>query len=376
MGRVTIQQVAKAANVSPSTVSNLLNGRTERMVPATRERIEAAIAELGYRPNRAARQLRTGRTQTVGLIVPSVGNPFWGAFARELEVAALAVGCSVLLCNSERDPERERRYVEELWEDGVRGIVLCSSLPTLDHLADVVARGLRLVTFDRPAQPGDPDSVVSVSIDNHVGGFLAGSHLTSLGHERLTFVSGSLASVNRTGRFRGFCTALEAVDLDPTAMPLWTGFEDTPFGDVEAAEVGRRAAHALFSGTEEPPTGVVAINDMTALGFCRGLRDQGLRVGSDVSVVGFDDIILADLYDPPLTTIRQPIARMAALALGEVLDDGDREPGRSVLLRPELVVRESSAPPPVGGVPERRTAEVRASDLRASDVSTTDGAVR
>lgn len=345
MARVTIQQVAKAAGVSPSTVSNLLNGRTDRMVPATRDRIERTIADLGYRPNRAARQLRTGRTQTVGLIVPSVGNPFWGAFARELEIAALDVGCSVLLCNSERDPERERRYVEELLEDGVRGIVLCSSLPSLDHLADIISRGLRLVTFDRPAQPGDPDSVVSVSIDNHVGGFLATTHLTELGHERLSFVSGSLAPINRVGRFRGFCTALESVDLDPSAMPMWTGDESTPFGDVEAADLGRRAAHALFSGATEPPTGVVAVNDMTALGFCRGLRDQGLRVGQDVSVVGFDDIILADLYDPPLTTVRQPIARMASLALSEVLADGEQEPGRSVLLRPELVVRESSAAP-------------------------------
>ena len=136
MARVTIQQVAKAAGVSPSTVSNLLNGRSDRMVPATRDRIDQAIAELGYRPNRAARQLRNGHTQTIGLIVPSVGNPFWGAFARELEIAALDVGCSVLLCNSERDPERERRYVEELWEDGVRGIVLCTSLPSLDHVSD------------------------------------------------------------------------------------------------------------------------------------------------------------------------------------------------------------------------------------------------
>ncbi|GAB4086304.1 LacI family DNA-binding transcriptional regulator [Myceligenerans cantabricum] len=345
MARVTIQQVAAAAGVSPSTVSNLLNGRTNRMVPATKERIDRAIADLGYRPNRAARQLRTGRTETIGLIVPSVGNPFWGAFARELEVAALAVGCNVLLCNSERDPSRERRYVEELWEDGVRGIVLCSSLPNLDHLADIVQRGLRLVTFDRPAQPGDPEQVVSVSIDNHVGGFLATSHLTDLGHERLAFVSGSLASVNRTGRFRGFCSALEAADLDLAAMPTWTAGNTAAFGDVEAAQVGRQAAHDLFSTAGETPTGVVAVNDMTALGFCRGLRDQGLRVGRDVSVVGFDDIVLADLYDPPLTSVRQPIARMAKLSLGEVLDEGDHETGRSVLLRPELVVRESTAAP-------------------------------
>lgn len=347
MAQVTIHQVAKAAGVSPSTVSNFLNGRTNRMVPATRERISKTIAELGYRPNRAARQLRTGRTRRIGLIVPSVANPFWGAFAREVEVAALEVGCSVLLCNSEREPERERHYVEELWDDGVRGIVLCTSLPSLDHFADLIERGLHLVAFDRPAQPDDPPSVVSISIDNSVGGFLATTHLIELGHRRLTFVSGSLRSLNRAGRYSGFRMALEAAGLDIQTMPTWNDeVGSDPFGDVAAAEVGRRAAHALFSGETAPPTGVVAINDMTALGFCRGLRDLGLHVGTDVSVIGFDDIVLADLYDPPLTTVRQPIAELARLAIAEAISTGaGGTSGHSVLLRPELIVRQSTAPP-------------------------------
>ncbi|WP_396667527.1 LacI family DNA-binding transcriptional regulator [Microbacterium sp. R86528] len=348
MAKVTIQQVAKAAGVSPSTVSNVLNGRSDRMVQATRERIDKAIAELGYRPNRAARQLRNGRTQTIGLVVPSVGNPFWGAFAREIELAAVAAGSSVLLCNSERDPDRERRYVEELWEDGVRGIILCTSLASLDYISNVIDEGLQLVTFDRPAQPGDPESVVSVSIDNHVGGYLAASHLLELGHTQIAFVSGSIQSVNRAARYRGFCSAIEEAGLDVSDMPMWTGFETLPFGDVEAAEVGRKAAHDLFTGDAARPTAVVAINDMTALGFCRGLRDLGLKVGEDVSIIGFDDIVLADLYDPPLTSIRQPIKRMATLAMEEaVSQDGGAgsEVGRSVLLRPQLVVRESTRPP-------------------------------
>lgn len=349
MSRVTIQQVAREAEVSASTVSNFLNGRMDRMVPATRERIERTIAKLGYRPNRAARQLRTGRTQTIGLIVPSVANPFWGAFAHELEVAALAVGCSVLLCNSERVAEREREYVQELWDNGVRGIVLCTSLPSLDHLTDLIEQGLQLVTFDRPAQPNDPSSVISISINNVVGGFLSATHLIELGHRRLSFIAGSLASVNRAGRYRGFVSALEAAGLDIEDMPVWAGRDVDPFGDVSAADVGRDAAKSLFSGDTEPPTAVVAINDMTALGFCRGLRDLGLTVGKDVSVVGFDDIVLADLYDPPLTSVRQPLAQMAKLAVTEAISQDTRqlgEPGRSVLLQPQLIVRESTAPPP------------------------------
>ncbi|MGZ0711900.1 LacI family DNA-binding transcriptional regulator (plasmid) [Coraliomargarita sp. W4R53] len=329
-------------------MSNVLNGRSNRMVPATRERIDKAIAELGYRPNRAARQLRNGKTQTLGLVVPSVANPFWGAFAREIEVAAVAAGSSVLLCNSERNPDRERRYVEELWEDGVRGIILCTSLSSLDYISHVIDEGLQLVTFDRPAQPGDPESVVSISIDNHVGGYLAASHLLELGHTKLAFVSASIQSVNRAARYRGFCAAIEEAGLNVGDMPVWAGTEGLPFGDGDAAEVGRQAAHDLFSGEAERPTAIVAINDITALGFCRGLRDLGLKVGEDVSVIGFDDIILADLYDPPLTTIRQPIERMAALAMEEaVSQDGGAGggEGRSVLLRPQLIVRESTRAP-------------------------------
>lgn len=349
MGRVTIQQVAQEAEVSASTVSNYLNGRMERMVPATRARVERTIEKLGYRPNRAARQLRTGQTQTIGLIVPSVANPFWGSFAHELEVAALALGCSVLLCNSERVAEREREYVEELWNNGARGIILCTSLPSLDHLTDLVEQGLQLVTVDRTAQPNDPPSVISISINNVVGGFVATNHLLELGHRRISFVAGSLASVNRKGRYRGFINALEEAGLDAKNMPSWSGHEETSFADVSAADVGRRAAHSLFSGDMEPPTGIVALNDMTALGFCRGLRDLGLTVGKDVSVVGFDDIILADLYDPPLTTVRQPLTQMAKLAVMEAISksNGDpNEPGRSVLLQPQLIVRESSMLPP------------------------------
>lgn len=347
MSEVTIQQVAKAAKVSPSTVSNVLNGRANRMLPETRRRVESAINQLGYRPNRAARQLRTGRTQTIGLVVPSVGNPFWGAFARHVESAALAEGYHVLLCNSERDPQRESQYVDELWSDGVTGVVLCSSLPSLEHMAPLMKRGLHLVAFDRGAQADDPEGLVSISIDNAVGAQLATSHLLDLGHRRLAFVSGALRSVNRKDRYRGFTTAIELAGVDPSDAIVWPGATAEAFGDVEAAELGRTAARDLLS-SDNPPTGLVAVNDMCALGVCRGIRDAGSEVGRDVSVVGFDDIVLADLYDPPLTTIRQPIRDMAAAAVAELrarIESPEVRQGRSLLLRPELVVRQSTAPP-------------------------------
>ncbi|MBF8188164.1 LacI family DNA-binding transcriptional regulator [Nonomuraea sp. K274] len=350
MSSVTIHQVAKAAGVSPSTVSNFLNGRPGRMLPETRARVEEAIRNLGYRPNRAARQLRTGRVQVIGLVVPSVANPFWGSFALHLEGAALAHGFRVLLCNSARDPDRERGYIEELWADGIRGVVLCSSLPSLDHVLPLVDQGLNLVAFDRTAQAGDPPSMVNISVDNMIGSQLATGHLLDLGHRRLAFVSGSLRSINRRSRFRGFREALETADVDPDTAIVWTGAPEDKYGDqygdLDAAGLGRTAAAELLAA-DDPPTAVVAINDMCALGVSAGIRDAGLRVGEDVSVVGFDDIVLADLAAPPLTTIRQPLADMAAAAFAHLRDavEGDGPvTGRSLLIRPELVIRESTGP--------------------------------
>jgi len=351
---VTIHQVAAEAGVSPSTVSNVLNGRSERMLPQTRERVEEAIARLGYRPNGPARQLRTGRSQVLGLVVPSVANPFWGTFARHLEAAALQAGYRVLLCNSERDPARERDYLEELWADGVRGVVLCSSLPSLEHVLPLVERGLTLIAFDRTAQAGDPPSLVNISVDNAVGAELATRHLLQLGHRRLAFVSGSLRSVNRRARFRGFEAALEEFGLTADDTLVWSGAAEEHYGDLDFPDLGRRAARELLT-SGRPPTAIVAINDMCALGITAGARDAGLQVGTDLSVVGFDDIVLADLATPPLTTIRQPLPAMADAAFAHLRAGVERGGGRtnggatsggSLLLRPELVVRGSTGPVP------------------------------
>lgn len=344
---VTIYQVAEAAGVSPSTVSNVLNGRDGRMLPQTRKRVEQAMADLGYHPNRAARQLRTGRSGAIGLIVPSVANPFWGAFARHLEAAALSHGYHVLLCNSERDPARERAYVDELWADGLRGIVLCTSLPSLDHLADKVAQGLSLVAFDRTTQVGDPDSVVNVSIDNVVGAQLATRHLVELGHRRIAFVSGSLGSINRRERHRGFLEAARTAGLTEAEATTWSGGDD--YADLDAAELGRAAIGELLAlPARRRPTAVLTINDMAALGACAGIRDAGLTVGEDVSVIGFDDIVLAELTTPALTTVRQPLEEMAKTAF-EHLHKGLRDgtgTGASLLVRPDLVVRQTTGPAP------------------------------
>lgn len=266
--------------------------------------------------------------------------------------AAITSGYTVLLGNADRDPAKELRYIEQLWDAGVRSIVLGTSLPTLSHLEPIIERGLRLVTFDRPIQPQDPSCVVSISVDNHLGGFMAAAHLTGLGHRKLPFVAGSLHSLNRAARYNGFCAALRAADIDPEEMPIWQSREVAPTNFAEAAAVGRTAILDLLS-SDRPPTAIVAVNDMTALGAFGGIRELGLRVGHDVSVVGFDDIVLAQVSHPPLTTIRAALGR-ARPAIREVLTEkaGEATPGQSILLRPELVVRDSTHAPAQAATPD------------------------
>lgn len=335
---VTIRDVASAAKVSPSTVSNLLNGRDGRMRKRTRQRVERAIDELGYRPSRVARQLRTGRAELVGLVVPSVANPFWGGFARVLEAEALSHGLQVLLCNSERDPDRERSYVDELWASGVRAVVLATSLPSLDHLEAVMSKGLSLVAFDRERQPRDPEGLRSISVDNFEGGRIATQHLIDLGHERIGFLSGAIATVSRKRRLAGYRQALEDAGLAYAPGLVWAD-ESAGFGDVVSAQLGHDGMAALLR-EKRPPTAVVTINDMYAMGACSALRDAGTPA-PEVSVVGFDDLVLAPLFNPPLTTVRQPLEEMARFAM-DVIRGDTTEPPPQTILAPTLIVRGST----------------------------------
>ncbi|GIV78573.1 MAG: LacI family transcriptional regulator [Litorilinea sp.] len=345
--KVTIVDVARLANVSVSTVSNLLNGRDERMRPSTRDRILAAIRELGYTPNQAARQLKTGQASILGLIVPSVANPFYGVFAREVEKAALALDYQVLLGNSERDPERERIYAEALWSQGVRGLIFGSSLVAFTHLHDLIQRGLRVMAFDRPGQAADQVPIDSIGVDNVQAARLATKHLLALGHRRIGFLSGPIRTVSRMDRLAGYRSALEEAGIPYDPQLVWQGAEPDNFGDSEAMELGRQGAHALLSLTD-PPTALVTVNDMYAFGAYAGARDLGRHIPEDLSVVGFDDIMLCQVVEPPLTTIRQPVAEIARMAVqrlvGRLQNEVDEEPGH-ITLPSQLVVRASTAPP-------------------------------
>lgn len=346
--RPRISDVASLAGTSVSTVSNLLNGRSDRMSPETVRRVEAAIGELGYRPHWAARQLKTGIVPIIGLLVPSVSNPSHGDMARAIEVAAEARNLQVVLGNTLRDPEREQRYTANLLDLGIRGVIVASSPFDLDHFNDLIERGLRIVALDLgAAHNGVEIGIDSVSVDNRMAGYLVTRHLIDLGHTRIGYISGSTATVSRQERQGGYLDALAeaGISFDPAlvaATPAAFGFDDT-----NAADHGHAAATQLLA-LPRRPTGIVGFNDMHALGAYAAVRDLGLSVPEDISVVGIDDILLGSLIWPGLTTVHQPIDALGEAAVdllsGRLGDDADGE-ARHILLKPHLVQRASAGPP-------------------------------
>lgn len=344
--KVTISDVARKASVSASTVSNFLNDRQGQMRPSTQERIEQAIAELGYKPNQAARQLKTGYVPVLGLIVPSVANPFYGVFARYVEDAALELGFKVFLGNSERNPERERSYADELWSYGVRGIILGSSLTSLAHLNSLIEQGLSVMVFDRPGQRTHNVPVDSISVDNVSAARLATRHLLALGHRRIGLISGPIKTVNRMDRLEGYRLALSEAGIEPDSALVWEGIpSSTQFGDAEAVELGRVGTQQLLNSVD-PPTAIFAINDMYAFGAYAGAQDLGFSVPGDVSVIGFDDIVLAEVVQPPLTTVKQPIREITRIAVERMVGrvQGTRTgPVEHQSLPADLIVRASTA---------------------------------
>ncbi|WP_421723079.1 LacI family DNA-binding transcriptional regulator [Bauldia sp.] len=280
-----------------------------------------------------------------------MANPFWGMVSHRVERAALARGYGVLVCNAERDAEVETHYAESMLSSSVRGVIFGSSPVSFNHLRHLVDRGLRVAAFDRRSRGATGVVACSVSVNQEMGGQFAGRHLIGLGHKRIGFVSGPIRTTSRIGRLDGLRQALEKAGLELAPHHIWQGATQSAFGDAEGAELGRIAVRELLA-TADPPTAIFTANDMYALGAYAGARDIGASVPEDLSIVGFDDIVFSDIMQPALTTIRQPVERMADIIVralihsleGDTRDDMET-PEPHTGITPELVVRASTAPP-------------------------------
>jgi LacI family transcriptional regulator len=333
---VSVVDVAALAGVSLGTVSNVLN-RPERVAPATRDRVMAAIRELGFVRNEAARQLRAGHSRTIGLVVLDVGNPFFTDIARGVEATASKSGLSVVLCNSNDDTARELHHLGHLQEQRAFGILI-TPIGTKNPAIDAVRRrGTPVVLVDR----GSSRRECSVSVNDRVGGELAVGHLIENGHRRIGFVGGPLAIKQVSERLEGARAAMRAAGLRSDALVVI----ETPRLDVAAGRATGERIAALPA--RRRPTAVFCANDLLALGLLQDSTRRKLAVPGTIAIVGYDDIEFAAAAAVPLTSVRQPREQLGRAAMDLLLEeatDPDGHQHRQVVFEPELVMRESTAP--------------------------------
>jgi LacI family transcriptional regulator len=329
-----IINVAKRAGVSLGTVSNVLN-RPERVAPATRERVLQAIEELGFVRNEAARQLRAGRSRTIGLLVLDIGNPFFTDLAAGVETAAAKASLSVILCNSSNNPDRENHYLSLLQEQRAYGILITPVSTRNPRIGEIRQHGTPTVLVDR----GAPRRQCSVAVEDVVGGEIAASHLLDLGHTRIAFVGGPLKINQVADRLTGARRAVRTAGLDDDRLSL---IETDALNVSAGRDAGARIADM---GKRNRPTAVFCANDLLALGVLQEMTRRHLDVPADLAIIGYDDIDFAAAAAVPLTSVRQPRSQLGQAATELLIDEvaqPETHQHRQVVFEPELVVREST----------------------------------
>ena len=341
--RATIDDVARAAGVSKATVSAVLNDKGA-VRAETRERVLFSIAQLNYRPSHGGGRPGAARAGAIGLLIKEHDNPYYAGIADGVRTVVEERGLTLLVASSNGSWAAERRALELLRTSDVLGLVVT---PVLDEHADLGAyfelrrRNVPFVLLEEVR--GVPASLVDV--DNAAAARAAATHLMALGHERLAHLAGPAYSAHSAERLDGFRQAFSASSLvfrEELVVEAGAHLED-----------GLRAGRTLFGRRRAPrdgrPTAVTCYNDLVAIGLCRALREAGLRVPDDVSVVGFDDIPLCAYLDVPLTSVQVPLHEMgvtAARVLLAQLDAATPAPPRRIHLDGALRVRATTAPPP------------------------------
>jgi LacI family transcriptional regulator len=321
--------VARRARVSVTTVSHVLN-ETRFVAPDTREAVLTAVRETGYVPNTVARSLVMSKTDTIGLALSSISNPYFGELAHHLQAEAERRGYSILIADTHDDPERELKVARELHERRADGIVLAAS-PAPEQTLEYLHRSqVPVVLVDRLIGSGlDEVGTENVEATSHLV-----EHLASRGHTRIGMVSGLAGLATTEERLAGYRLGLERANL-PYVEELLRGGSS----DAEPA----RGATAQLLQLPDPPTALIVANNEMTIGAMRALRDAGLSVPADIALVAFDDFAWADLFEPRLTTIAQPHQELAARAVELItarIDDPAR-PASSIRLDPTLVHRNS-----------------------------------
>lgn len=332
----TINDVAKLAGVSRMTVSRVLNN-SGYISQETRERVEKAIAAINYVPNALARSLRFKQTNIIALILTDITNPFFTSVARGVEDVAREQGLSVIFCNTDESEAAEITYLNILLQRQIDGFLLVPARDSSESIALLQAHAVPVVVVDRRVPHGPVDSVRS---NSEQGAYELIRHLLALGHTRIAVLSGSSAVSTALDRVAGYTRALREAGIDLDRQHIF--FDQFTQGD------GYLMARAALAAIP-PPTALFAANNFIAFGAIRAIREAGLRIPEDISIVAFDDLPQSMIWEPFLTVAAQPAyqigQRATELLLSRMAGEGPTAT-QAIVLPTTLIIRKSSAPPP------------------------------
>jgi LacI family transcriptional regulator len=335
----SMKDVATKAGVSTATVSNALN-HPELVSAATAVRIHQAIEELGFVRNGSAINLRAGKSRSIGLVVPDIGNPFFTDIARGAEDLVGARQYAMVLCNTDEDQEKQERYLRLLIQQGVDGLLIRPNDEDEEPLLALRERGLSVVLINRQTENRNFCSVV---VDGERGSEESVDYLAGLGHKHIAWATWSLKNPGFATRAKGIAKAAKRWGMDVSTITV-QGMNNGS-GEIAAEK---------FLTLEPRPTAILCANDLLALDALRGLIQRGIRVPEDVSVIGFDDIDFCANARVPLTTVAVPRYQIGSTAAGLLLDEIDnpeKHAHQQVVFQPRLIIRESTGPAPSAARP-------------------------
>jgi LacI family transcriptional regulator, fructose operon transcriptional repressor len=325
---VKIKDVAKEAGVSTATVSRVL-AQKPYVTAEVQARVMAAVEKLGYRPNRVARSLRAQQSNTIGLIVSDIRNPYFTYVSRAVEDTANEHGYAVFLCNSDEDPDKEALYLNLLRDENVSGLILSPTKQTSDDFS-AINLNIPTVIVDRAIRHGDVDTVM---IDNADAAYRLTCHLIENGYRRIGALFGEASATGRERR-QGFEKALREYDLTPVAMRYLP----------PRIQAGHEATAAILNAPDRPDA-ILATNSLLSAGALEAIRELNLSIPDDIALVGFDETTWSTLVQPTLTVIAQPTYEIGQTAMELLLKRIEQPdaPARQVILKGQLMARGSSA---------------------------------
>ncbi|MEM9774830.1 MAG: LacI family DNA-binding transcriptional regulator [Chloroflexota bacterium] len=332
--KITIDDVARAAGVSKQTVSRAINNKGE-ISPKTRTRILTLIEEMGYRPNRMAQAMNTSVSHMIGLVVPDITNPFFPEIVRAVQDAAMANGYSTLICNTDEAPELE--VLNELVTHGIDGLITFTHRANDQDVSEFADRFGPMLIINREVEH---PNITSLMVDNVDGACKAVEHLVELGHTTIGMLTTELESISNTRRVQGFRKGLKAAGI-PIDADLIVQADPTLAG-------GYAATMDLLRQRPDM-TGLFTYNDLMAVGAMRACRDLGRDIPTEISVIGFDDIQIASMVTPALSSIRVDKYEMGRLAFERMLQLIQKQTSdtATIKMEAELIARESTGPVPI-----------------------------